>query len=90
MKDVKMEQIAELELFRSVVTNTPDQIYVVYASGEVIDVFLGNERLFKTGYDQMKGKNYRDFFSPPGFVKLPREPSEKPWKAENRNLSPIQ
>ncbi len=63
MNNVKMKQEAELELLRSVVANTPDQIYIVYASGEVIDVYLGNERLFNAGYDRMKGKNYGEFFS---------------------------
>ncbi|PJC86578.1 hypothetical protein CSW98_10260 [Vibrio sp. HA2012] len=62
MAGLNTSQEAELELFRAVIGNNPDQIILGYESGIVIDVLPGTERQIQVDYSQLIGSHFSAVF----------------------------
>ena len=64
MTDLTSSQLEELVILRAIVENSPDQIIIASASGIILDVYPGKERMFTLDASKMIGKHFTELYSP--------------------------
>ncbi|MCA0937155.1 GGDEF domain-containing protein [Vibrio alginolyticus] len=63
MGNLKISQKQELDLLRTVINNGPDQTYLIYESGIILDIFKGRERTMPINLHKLIGHHFSTYFS---------------------------